>query len=341
MLTRGPEREIEETATGARAEQTEWANEPRSHPTGSSPNRSPPRGPMTSIVVIGRESDVCCQLVRARLAADGRECLFVPEDELLPGLHFAWRISGDESEGTVGMGSRPIPFSDLGGVLARAWGIPVSVSSFQTKDGQYITSEWSALLLAWLHRLPCPVINRLRPELWYKTHLHVPEIVALAPGVPFKWPAVRVTTSADEARDFYHRCRGRVRYWPLTQHVPYPVETAADLDKLATLAATLPLYLTEAVAGERRDAYVVGPHVVPVAMDGGRAEALPAPVARRCRDIAHALDLTFCMLSLVATGGGDWYGVRLDRMPSLIEVGEEARQEIAGDLVVALTGSAA
>jgi len=295
---------------------------------------------MTAIMVIGRESDVCCQVVRARLTADGRDCLFVAEDELFPGLHFAWQISGEESEGTVGIGSRRIPFRDLGGVLSWAWGIPVSAPSFQTKDGQYVTSEWTALLMAWLDRLPCPVVNRLRPELWYKTHLHVPEIIALAPGVPFTWPAVRVTTSADEARDFYRRCGGHVRYWPLTQHIPYPVENDADLDKLATLAATLPLYLTETVAGERLDAYIVGPRVIPVAMDGSRAEALPAPVARRCREIADALGLTFCMLSLVATSGGDWYGLRLDRMPSLIEVGEDARQDIARDLVAALTGQA-
>ena len=296
---------------------------------------------MKSVVVIGRASDLCCDLVRAGLAAQGRDCVFVPEDEALPGLHFAWRISGEESEGTLGIGPQRIDFRDVGAVMARAWGLPVSPDAFQTKDGQYVSSEWNALLMAWLGRLPCPVVNRLRPELWYKTHLHVPEMIALAPGVRFDWPAVRVTTTADATRDFYRRCGGRVRYWPLTQHVPYPVETEADLDKLATLAGTLPLYLCEAVAGERRVAYVVGQHVVAVGPDGARAAALPRRVAQRCRDLAGALDLAFCMLSLVVTSAGDWYGLRLDRMPSLIEVGEEARQEIGARLVAVLTGDSA
>jgi hypothetical protein len=232
-------------------------------------------------------------------------------------------------------------FRDVGGVLARAWGFPVSPALFHTKDGQYISSEWNALLMAWLDRLPCPVVNRLRPELWYKTHLHVPEIVGLVPGVRFTWPAVRVTTTADDAREFYRRCGGRVRYWPLTQHVPYPVETETDLDKLAALAGTLPLYLTEAIAGDRRDAYVVGTDVIALDMEGARAGALPRPVARRCVAIARALGLTFCMLSLVVTSAGDWYGLRLDRMPSLIDAGEEARQDIGALLVASLTGEGA
>lgn len=296
---------------------------------------------MTSVVVIGRTSDLCCQLVRDGLAAQGRDSLFVPEDEVLPGLRFAWRVEGESSEGTLQFGGRRLNFREIGGVLAQAWGLPVSAEAFGTKDGQYVTSEWNALLMAWLDRLPCPVINRLRPELWYKTHLHVPEIVARAPGVGLAWPAVRVTTTADEAREFYRRCGGRIRYWPLTQHVPYPVESEADLDKLATLAGTLPLYLTEAIAGDRVDAYIVGTHVVGVDRAGGRAGALSQPVAEQCVKLADALGLTFCMLSLVVTGADDWYGLRLDRMPSLIEVSEETRRDIVALLVAALTGEGA
>jgi hypothetical protein len=294
---------------------------------------------MKSVVLIGRESDLCCRLVRDGLAAQGRDHLFIPEEDVLPGLHVAWQIDGETSEGTLGVGAVRLAFRDVGGVLARAWGLPVSPEAFRTKDGQYVSSEWNALLMAWLDRLPCPVVNRLRPELWYKTHLHVPEIIALAPGTIFRWPAVRVTTTADQARDFHRRCGGRMRYWPLTQHIPYPIESEADLDKLASLAGTLPLYLCETIAGDRLDAYVVGADVVVVDQGGARAGALPAQVTQQCVKLADALGLTFCMLALAVTDAGDWYGLRLDRMPSLVEVGEEARREVGALLVAALTGS--
>jgi hypothetical protein len=292
---------------------------------------------MRAVVVVGRATDPCCEAVRESLAERGRACVFVPEDDALPGLGFAWQIAGEGSEGTLTFGGRRLDFAEIDGVLARGWGLPVTPAAFRTKDGRYVSAEWNALLMAWLDRLTCPVVNRLRPELWYKTHLHVPEIVALAPGVRFEWPAVRVTTSADEAREFYRRCGGRVRYWPLTQHVPYPVESEADLDKLATLAGTLPLYLCEALAGERRDAYVVGSDVIAVDASGARADALPPSVAAQCVTIGQALGLTFCMLALVLTDAGDAYGLRLDRLPWLMGVDADVRRDIGGRLVDLLT----
>src|SRR5215470_19542895 len=101
---------------------------------------------MGRILVIGRDEDLCCLLVRERLRASGREVLYLPEDRLFPGLDFAWQLDTTESCGRLGLGGHDGAFSDIDGVLARFYGIATSAEDFQTTDGQYLSSEWHALL---------------------------------------------------------------------------------------------------------------------------------------------------------------------------------------------------
>src|SRR5215510_3395816 len=134
-------------------------------------------------LVIGRDEDLCCQLVRQRLAKLGQQILYLPEDRLFPGFRFVWQLDNESSHGTVGFTAEDLQFDEIDGVLARFSGIATSAEEFQTKDGQYLSSEWHALIRGYLQNLACPVVNRLRPELWYKASLQVHELVALVPDL--------------------------------------------------------------------------------------------------------------------------------------------------------------
>src|SRR5215831_8322296 len=132
----------------------------------------------------------------------GKDIWFLPEDQLLPGLRLTWRPSGAEPDGLIAFKDRQVNFADIGAVLSRFYGIPVQPGEFETTDGRYVSAEWNALLMAWLSRMPCRVVNRLRPELWYKRHLNVPDLASLVPEMRFKRPRTLITTIIDEAHAF-------------------------------------------------------------------------------------------------------------------------------------------
>ena len=118
-----------------------------------------------STLIIGRDEDLCCQLVRESLLHSGEDVLYLPEDHLFPGLKLAWdyrrpRVARERRSRRTG-----VAVSEIDGVLARCYGIATSAEDFQTRNGQYLCSEWHALLRGFLQAFSCPVINRLRPEL--------------------------------------------------------------------------------------------------------------------------------------------------------------------------------
>src|SRR5438132_11202560 len=134
-----------------------------------------------TILIIGREDDPCCKAVRGELDASGQAVLFLQEDAILPGLRFVWEPGCPAPRGQVGQSDRVISLSDVRGVLCRSFGVPVPLEEFYSPDGRYVTAEWNALLMAWLSALECSVVNRLRPELWYKIRLDPPDLAALVP----------------------------------------------------------------------------------------------------------------------------------------------------------------
>ncbi len=224
---------------------------------------------------------------------------------------------------------RQVRFADIGGVLCRFYGIPLRPEDFDTPDGRYVSAEWNALLMAWLHQMACTVVNRLRPELWYKPYLNVPDLVSLAPGLRFNLPRALVTTVSDDARAFCRSVSGPVRYSPLTQPARYRIQTEAEREQLAALEGSLPFYLTEWVEGKALDAFVIGPEVVLVKPDGQIDSETSTAVSTHCAEIGAALGLGFYRLSLVKTADGDWYCLGLDRVPQLYGCTLEAQTQIA------------
>jgi hypothetical protein len=291
---------------------------------------------MGNILILGQSGDTCCRQVHERLAGRGRQVLFLPEDRVLPGLDFVWEVQGRTLRGRVRYEGRRAEFGEIGGVLARSYGIPVSPEIFATTDGRYVCSEWNALVMAWLASLPCPVVNRLRPELWYRASLNAPGLVALVPGTRFKRPRTMVTTRIDDARDFHRRCGGQVRYVPLTQPISYRIDEEG-IEKLESLSGAVPFHLIEVVEGERVEAFVVGDRVVLAAADGSVNREPRGRVADDCREVARTLGLAFCRLALVSPAGCDWYCLGVERTPQLYDCGQDAQDLVVEDLADLLT----
>jgi hypothetical protein len=283
-------------------------------------------------LLVGREDDLCCRLVKERLSAAGREFIFLHENELFPGLNFAWELKQGKTSGCIGLGSACVRLDQLDGVFARFSGITTSAEEHATKDGQYLNSEWHALARGLVESLACPVVNRLRPELWYKMRLGVPDIISLAPGQRFRLPRTMVTSSIAEARSFFHRCGKRMRYSPLSLPSDYLIEREEDVEKLEPLSKTLPLALTAVVEGQGLSAFVVGPEVV---FDGPRHEL----AAQYCLDAAASLGLNFCEFELVLTPGGECYCLSIQYAPSLIWCAEETRAAVVEQLTAILSPS--
>jgi hypothetical protein len=286
-----------------------------------------------AILILGRTEDPCCRLVHDQLLAAGWDAWLLPEDQLLPGLGFEWRPSVARQKGSIYYSGREIDFADIHGILSRAWSVPVSAQDFETADGRYICAEWNALLMAWLHAMPCLVINRIRPELWYKAQLNVADLASLLPRIPLKLPRSLVTTDIDDANEFCRSVRGPVRYSPLTQSSKYRIQTETDRQQLAALSGSLPLHLTKWVEGRAIDAFVVRSEVLFVDQDGQISDESSGPIAGHCVEVADALGLAFCKLSLVAAADGDWYCFGVDRTPQLYQCTTETQIDIVRALV--------
>src|SRR5262245_5732340 len=168
------------------------------------------------MLVIGRDDDLCCRLVRQHLASLARDVVFLPEGQLFPGLLFSWELRDGESSGILESGDGTVRFDQIDGVLARFSGIATSPDDFHTKDGRYLSSEWHALMRGYMQSLSCPVINRPSPELWYRRFLRAPELFSLVSDSPFRLPLTLVATRFADVQAFFDLCGGRIRYSPLT-----------------------------------------------------------------------------------------------------------------------------
>jgi len=56
---------------------------------------------MGCTLIIGRDEDLCCRLVREHLLSLGRQVVYLPEGQLFPGLHFTWELRDGDSNGTL------------------------------------------------------------------------------------------------------------------------------------------------------------------------------------------------------------------------------------------------
>ena len=132
------------------------------------------------VVVLASEADVQAKALPRRLPyLDVR--LLTPRDLSRPG----WEFRPGRSEGVAVVSGAPV--SAPSAVLVRLpWVAEPDLPHITARDRSYVAAEMTAVLLAWLSSLPCPVINRpsttclagplWRPERW--------AMVAAAVGLP-------------------------------------------------------------------------------------------------------------------------------------------------------------
>ena len=290
---------------------------------------------MKTVLILGHGGDLCCHGVRDELLDRGCRVIHLPEDRLLPGIGLAWEVQGRSLRGSVRFEGQEADFDEIDGVLVRSMGVPVAPEAYDSVDGRYVSSEWNAMVMAWASAMPCTVVNRVRPELWYRSSLNVQALAALAPDMPFRRPSAMVTTRVEDARDFQSRRGGRVRYEPLTQRVGYRVDGEEGLGRLSRLTGTLPLQLIEVVDGDQFGAFVVSDRVVMTDFHG----SLVTPedtVEEDAVSVARSLGLAFCRLELAREDDDTWSCSAVDRLPHLYDCTPETRSLIAGLLADAL-----
>ncbi len=283
------------------------------------------------VVVIGTRKDPCCAMVARRLEDDGVAVVFLDEQDMFPGLEFSLRLDGVARRGGVAHGNVHMPFESIKGVLARPFGTAATAEEYASKNGRYLSAEWHALLHGWLAGLDCTVVNRLRPELWYKSHLTPAVLRVHAPAVGFRYPRTCVTTDLEQARGFFASCPGGVYYSPLAQHTSYEVRTRDDLARAATLDGYVPWQLTEIVGGGVWWAAVAGDEVILFTSAGAR----PAPdreIVALCEESATALGLEFCLLELVHSPSSEWFCTGISLFPRVHRWPHPVQRQVAGRL---------
>jgi hypothetical protein len=308
-------------------------NDPNGVPVSN--HQDPPGGEKKSFLIIGKQADPCCGLVAEYIQSNAHRVLLLPESDLFPRLGFSWM---PPSGGTITWNDVQLSLSEIAGVLYRGDGRPVTSDEYQTSEGRYLTAEWNALTMAWLDRMPCPVVNRLKPELWYRPRLNVADLATVAPSLRELLPPMLVTTQRDEIRRFWAAHPGDMFYTPLTSCAEYPVRNDADLDSMETLCGALPVQLIKLEERARLNCFVTADDVVFLGNDGAIAQPPSSDLTLRCIAAGKALGILFYKLSLVARPRGGWYCIGLDRLPSLNFCSSAARQQIAINLGRVMSG---
>jgi hypothetical protein len=76
-----------------------------------------------------------------------------------------WQLGVGVSAGCAAVAGKRITFERITGVLNRLSGVtPHDLPHIARVDRAYVAAEMTAFLSAWLHALPCPVLNRPGPS---------------------------------------------------------------------------------------------------------------------------------------------------------------------------------
>lgn len=289
-------------------------------------------------LLLGDLQDPWCSRVGAALAAESREARIVANPFARPS-RLVWRLDDERSAGWLAVdGASEIPLERIAGVLVRGAGW-IDPDGWRAEDLAYVHTETQAALLAWLWSLPCPVLNRYPPSLWYRRRL---PLLAWQPllrrcGLPPQ--ETLVTNVESEARAFRHRLAregvtGAV-YGPLTGDTRYLVGGEDEWRGLAAMQRHAPVALTRP-HGRPRLVCVVGRRVVWDREPSRAARALE-PALRR---FAAASGLDFVELAFADNARG-MAVIAVETFPVFEHFADATRARIVAGLVALLTVPAA
>jgi hypothetical protein len=288
-------------------------------------------------LLLGHPQDPCCQGVRAALEARDLPVRIVA-DPLAHPSRFAWRLDNERSASQLGWDEEP-PVADehISGVLVRSTGW-IDPSGWRPEDLAYVQAETQAALLGWLWSLPCPVVNRYSPAMWYLVQVPLLFWQPLLRRCGLPTLETLVTNVEEEARAFGRRLAregvaGTV-YGPLTSDAHYLVADGEEWSGLAAMQGYAPVCLTYPHEAPQL-VCVLGERVIWQGEPSSEV-ALLEPALRR---FARAAGLVFVELALAPTSNGV-RTIAVEPRPHFERFMDAARRQIVEGLVQLLTAGA-
>ena len=285
-------------------------------------------------LLLGDHRDGCCLGVRDALEARGYATQVIANPLVHP-ARFSWLLDAGQSRSSLASDGQPqVDGAHISGVLVRRTGW-IDPSGWQPADLAYVRAETQAALLAWLWSLPCPVVNRSLPAIWYQPRSHLVSWHTLLERCGLPTLETLVTNVEQDARAFGRRLGADglegVVYGPLTGDTRYLITSEDDWAGLAALQWITPVCLA-APHGKPQLVCVVGDQVV---WDGDPA-ADSARLEPGLRSFAAAAGVAFIALTLAPTSKGLCVA-EVETHPRLEGFGHSAREEIVEGIVRLLT----
>jgi hypothetical protein len=281
-------------------------------------------------LLLGHSTDPCCQAVCAALEGHGLDARII-DSPFAPPARLAWHLDADGLRTDL---YPHLPGSAIDGVLVRdtGWLDPVE---WEADDFAYMQAELRAVMLAWLHGLECPVINRPDASQWYRAGMPLMAWRRQLRAAGLKLPEMVITSEPEESAAFRRRLEadgaGGAVYAPLTNSSSYLLADDDAWQRLASLQAHVPVCLTQA-HGPAALACVVGDDVIWNDAPPPGAPALETALRR----FAAGADLTFVEIAM-APVRGEPVVVLVEPRPRLERYHATARMRIVAALVAALT----
>lgn len=286
-------------------------------------------------LIIGDSSDPCCRIV-GELLRDAGHDVYLTGEPLAGERRFTWWLDSHGSRSRWSDNGMPLDDDDWRGVLLRGPGVPLNTKGWSPENYAYACSEAQAALLAWLHTLPCPVVNRPSAELWFAPHRPLVAWRASLAMAGLATPAITITNNVEVARRFAAHFEGRLCYTPLTSRTCYSVTTDAHWATLAALMAMVPVALSEPFGELTTYACCVGEDVV-----WSNPTILPtrccAELKEGVRCLARILQLAMVQVE-VAVGSRGLCCVDVEIIPRFDVYDTMATQVLGTAIVRQLTG---
>lgn len=281
-------------------------------------------------LVIGHEDDACCREVAALLRARRARVVVTPEP-LAGETTFSWSLGAERSSSSLRLADGTVVEREaLAGVLVWAQGGPYDAEGWEVADLGYARTEMVAALVAWLWELPCPVANRLTPDLWFRSQRPLVDWHPLLRRHGIPAAGAVICRDAAVARGYAERWGGAALYAPPTAGARYPVASEAEWAELGRVMARVPVCLLEPSAGPAVHACAAG-EVVVWDRPGVLSDEERAALGAGLRALAGELRLGTLEAELRGGAGGvRCYGIGL--YPRLERYDEAGRAALAGAL---------
>lgn len=285
-------------------------------------------------LLIGAPDDDCCCLVGDLLRTRGEMVVHLSEP-LTESTTLFWSLTTSTSESHLCLSEGISVYDDeWDGILVRSRGELLSSEGWLLRDVSYVQQENQAALLAWLWSLPCPVVNQIEADLWFRPIRSLAEWLPLFHSCNLPTPAFQVTNDLDCARRFADTWSGAVAYTPLASRKRYTIDTPEQWEELAKLIRTMPVALQEPSGDWYLYATVLHEHIFWSQCISHDARArLESGLFALCRE----LNVEFLQVELAQSAHGlICLDIRL--FPDLRAHPLEQRQAIARDLLLLFDG---